>query len=217
MLWLTWQIWILLLLALLGGVFVGWMARARSDAAETPAAPPAKPAEKSTARSAAATKPSGDTPKAAAGSTPPPAKPAAEKKPAQAAKSPANKTASETAATGEDLEVARHARGESTRSQAAPDPVAVGAIAPAAPETSGTGVKREAKDESGAEGAETDLTRIKGLGPKAEAALKAGGITTFAQIAAWSETDVDVWDDRINGRGRIERDSWVSQARDLAG
>ncbi|MEP3071923.1 proton-conducting membrane transporter [Maricaulis sp.] len=64
---------------------------------------------------------------------------------------------------------------------------------------------------------EDDLTRIKGLGPKAEAALKAGGVTTFAQIAAWSETDVEVWDDRINGRGRIERDSWVGQARDLAG
>jgi predicted flap endonuclease-1-like 5' DNA nuclease len=64
---------------------------------------------------------------------------------------------------------------------------------------------------------EDDLTRIKGLGPKAEAALKAGGVTTFAQIAAWSDTDVEVWDDRINGRGRIERDSWVSQARDLAG
>lgn len=64
---------------------------------------------------------------------------------------------------------------------------------------------------------EDDLTRIKGLGPKAEAALKAGGVTTFAQIAAWSETDVEVWDDRINGRGRIERDNWVSQARDLAG
>ncbi len=64
---------------------------------------------------------------------------------------------------------------------------------------------------------EDDLTRIKGLGPKAEAALKAGGVTTFAQIAAWSETDVEVWDDRINGRGRIERDNWVSQARELAG
>lgn len=216
MLWLTWQIWILLLLALLGGVFVGWMARARSDAAETPAAPPAKPAEKSTARSAAATKPSGDTPKAAAGSTPPPAKPAAEKKPAQAAKSPANKTASETAATGEDLEVARHARGESTRSQAGPDPVAVGAIAPAAPETSGTGVKREAKDESGAEGAETDLTRIKGLGPKAAEKLREAGVNAIADIARWNEEDIDRYDKMIQGRGRIRRDNWVGQAREIA-
>ena len=62
-----------------------------------------------------------------------------------------------------------------------------------------------------------DLTRIKGLGPKAEAALKAGGVTTIAQIAEWSETDIEVWDDRINGRGRIVRDDWVAQARDMAG
>ena len=65
--------------------------------------------------------------------------------------------------------------------------------------------------------AEDDLTRIKGLGPKAEAALKAGGVTTIAQIAEWSETDIEVWDDRINGRGRIVRDDWVAQARDMAG
>lgn len=84
---------------------------------------------------------------------------------------------------------------------AAPKPAAVAETPAKAEEVSG----------------EDDLTRIKGLGPKAEAALKAGGVTTFAQIAAWSETDVEVWDDRINGRGRIERDNWVSQARDLAG
>jgi predicted flap endonuclease-1-like 5' DNA nuclease len=62
-----------------------------------------------------------------------------------------------------------------------------------------------------------DLTRIKGLGPKAAAALQAGGITRIAQIADWSDTDVEVWDDRINGRGRIVRDNWVGQARDLIG
>lgn len=61
-----------------------------------------------------------------------------------------------------------------------------------------------------------DLTRIKGLGPKAEAALKAGGVTRIAQIAAWSEADIETWDDRINGRGRIVRDAWVAQAREIA-
>lgn len=64
---------------------------------------------------------------------------------------------------------------------------------------------------------EDDLTRIKGLGPKAEAALKAGGVTRLAQIAAWSDADVEAWDARINGRGRIVRDNWVAQARELAG
>lgn len=62
-----------------------------------------------------------------------------------------------------------------------------------------------------------DLTRIRGLGPKAEAALKAGGVTTIAQIAAWSESEAQAWDDRINGRGRIARDNWVEQAREIAG
>jgi predicted flap endonuclease-1-like 5' DNA nuclease len=62
-----------------------------------------------------------------------------------------------------------------------------------------------------------DLTRIKGLGPKAAAALQAGGITRIAQIADWSDTDIEVWDDRINGRGRIVRDDWVGQARNMIG
>jgi predicted flap endonuclease-1-like 5' DNA nuclease len=63
---------------------------------------------------------------------------------------------------------------------------------------------------------EDDLTRIKGLGPKAEAALKAGGVTRIAQIAQWSGSDIEMWDDCINGRGRIVRDDWVGQAREMA-
>ncbi|WP_412545779.1 hypothetical protein [Maricaulis sp. MIT060901] len=62
-----------------------------------------------------------------------------------------------------------------------------------------------------------DLTKIKGLGPKAAAALHDGGVTRFAQIAAWSDTDVEDWDALINGRGRITRDDWVGQARSLVG
>ena len=61
-----------------------------------------------------------------------------------------------------------------------------------------------------------DLTRIKGLGPKAAAALAEGGVTSFAQIAAWSEADIASWDAKINGRGRITRDDWVGQAKTLA-
>lgn len=66
------------------------------------------------------------------------------------------------------------------------------------------------------EGAD-DLTQIKGLGPKAAAALHDAGVTRFAQIAAWSDSDVEDWDARINGRGRITRDDWVGQARSLVG
>ena len=65
--------------------------------------------------------------------------------------------------------------------------------------------------------ANDDLGAIKGLGPKAAAALKAGGVTSLAQIAAWTEADIERWDQAINGRGRIVRDNWVGQAKTLAG
>lgn len=62
---------------------------------------------------------------------------------------------------------------------------------------------------------EDDLKVIKGLGPKAAQALKAGGITRYAQIAAWTDDDISQWDTDLNARGRIVRDDWVGQARTL--
>lgn len=62
-----------------------------------------------------------------------------------------------------------------------------------------------------------DLTRIKGLGPKLSATLKESGITSFAQIAAWSEADIDRVDSQLGRfQGRIRRDNWVEQAKLLA-
>ena len=67
-----------------------------------------------------------------------------------------------------------------------------------------------------ASGPADDLTAIKGLGPKAAAALQAGGVTRYAQMAGWSESEIADWDAKINGRGRIQRDDWVGQARSLS-
>lgn len=63
-----------------------------------------------------------------------------------------------------------------------------------------------------------DLTQIKGLGPKIAVLLGEQGITSFAQIAGWSEADIDRIDATL-GRfeGRIRRDSWVEQAQLLQG
>ena len=58
-----------------------------------------------------------------------------------------------------------------------------------------------------------DLTEIKGLGPKAAEALNAGDVTSFAQIGAWTKSDIAKWDETLTARGRIDRDDWVGQAK----
>lgn len=62
-----------------------------------------------------------------------------------------------------------------------------------------------------------DLTRIKGVGPKVEKLLHGLGITSFAQIAAWDEAEVDRIDAQLGSfAGRIRRDDWRAQAALLA-
>ncbi|MEM6827298.1 MAG: helix-hairpin-helix domain-containing protein [Pseudomonadota bacterium] len=59
-----------------------------------------------------------------------------------------------------------------------------------------------------------DLRQIKGVGPKLVNMLHEQGVTSFAQIAAWTESDIAEIDPKL-GRfsGRIERDQWVEQAK----
>lgn len=62
-----------------------------------------------------------------------------------------------------------------------------------------------------------DLLRLKGVGPKIAAILHEQGITHFAQIANWTDTDMADIDARLgNFSGRPRRDNWVDQARLLA-
>lgn len=62
-----------------------------------------------------------------------------------------------------------------------------------------------------------NLVMMKGVGPKIVSLLHAQGITRFAQIAAWTDADIDAIDVQMgNFRGRIRRDNWVDQARFLA-
>ncbi len=63
-----------------------------------------------------------------------------------------------------------------------------------------------------------DLTRIKGVGPKVAEQLHALGVTSFGQIAAWDEADIDRIDGQLGRfQGRIRRDDWRTQAQLLAG
>ncbi|MEO9970409.1 MAG: hypothetical protein ABJG15_11445 [Hyphomonadaceae bacterium] len=61
-----------------------------------------------------------------------------------------------------------------------------------------------------------DLTEIKGIGPKIAEKLETLGIVRFAQIATWSETEALQADIMLSLGGRIERQNWIAQAKQLA-
>ncbi|NLR72904.1 hypothetical protein HGI47_18675 [Novosphingobium sp. ERN07] len=62
-----------------------------------------------------------------------------------------------------------------------------------------------------------DLGRIKGVGPKLKALLASLGVTSYAQIAAWTDEDIARIDAQLGTfAGRAKRDNWVEQAKLLA-
>ncbi len=66
------------------------------------------------------------------------------------------------------------------------------------------------------DGKADDLKLLKGVGPKLEETLNELGFFHFDQVAAWSEAEVAWVDSRLKFKGRIERDGWIEQAKQLA-
>ncbi len=87
--------------------------------------------------------------------------------------------------------------------------------APAKAETAKKAPAKKAAPKKAAAGAD-DMKMIKGVGPGIEKKLHDAGVTSFAQIAGWGPSDIAEMDDKLNFRGRIERDDWVTQAKALA-
>jgi predicted flap endonuclease-1-like 5' DNA nuclease len=61
-----------------------------------------------------------------------------------------------------------------------------------------------------------NLKRIRGIGPQNESRLHGLGIWHVSQIAAWTDENVKWVGSYLGSSGRIQRDNWVAQARDLA-
>jgi small subunit ribosomal protein S2 len=76
--------------------------------------------------------------------------------------------------------------------------------------------KVEPEVEAPASDAADKLTDINGIGPVIEGKLQAMGISTFAQIAAFTPEKIAEIDGELNFKGRIDREEWVTQAAKLA-
>nr|WP_228703774.1 helix-hairpin-helix domain-containing protein [Kangiella sediminilitoris] len=60
-----------------------------------------------------------------------------------------------------------------------------------------------------------DLTQLSGVGPVIVKKLNEAGVTTFKQIAEWTAEDVARLDEELSFKGRIERENWIDQAKEL--
>ena len=61
-----------------------------------------------------------------------------------------------------------------------------------------------------------DLKLLSGVGPALEKKLHEAGVTTFAQIASWGPAEIAEFDEKLSFKGRIERENWIEQAKELA-
>ena len=103
---------------------------------------------------------------------------------------------------------ARGRKGEDELDLEVAEPL-VGEPGTAAPTEPATPVPADAAD---------DLTAIKGLGQVKAAKLVAAGVTSYAQIAAWTDEDIAEFGLKTNtSPGQIKREDWMGQASALAG
>ena len=77
---------------------------------------------------------------------------------------------------------------------------------------------RPASLDSARDGQPDDLKMIKGVGPKLEDLLHSMGFYHFDQIANWTDKEIAWVDQNLQGfKGRVTRDDWVAQAKELQG
>ena len=117
-------------------------------------------------------------------------------------------------ASGADKSGVKAAVGAGSVSAAAVEAAAPKKAAPKKAEKKAEAPKAKAapKAEAGAD----DLKQLSGVGPALEKKLHEAGVTTFAQIAAWTDEDVAAMDEKLSFKGRIEREGWIDQAKELA-
>ncbi len=109
--------------------------------------------------------------------------------------------------------VAAAATPKKAKKAAAPKAEAPKAAEPKAEAPKKEAAAKKAAPKKAAAGAD-DLKELSGVGPALEKKLHANGVTTFAQIAAWTPEDVADMDEKLSFKGRIEREGWIAQAQE---
>ena len=103
----------------------------------------------------------------------------------------------------------RGRRGKAARIPERQDPRAKGKKAKAAPKAKTQAFKGFTRPSAEPD----DLKKLSGVGPKLVEKLNGFGVTTFEQIANFSDDEIAQLDETLNFKGRIEREDWVGQAR----
>jgi predicted flap endonuclease-1-like 5' DNA nuclease len=91
-----------------------------------------------------------------------------------------------------------------------------GTVGPGASDTSSETKSAKPDGIAAPNGAADDLKLIKGIGPKNEKILNALGVYHFSQIADWSPENAAWTGHHMAFPGRIERESWIPQAKLLS-
>ena len=221
MAWLQ-ENWIIAVVGLVVAVVLLWVlfGRKKPQEIETPVAPsaePKKPLEavkpEIIAAEPARFKPKEPAP-AVAVATPPPSPPPAPKPVVETPPEPEPAAAIPEEPTVPPASVAEIPAPAAPEPQPEPEPMAAAPEEPTVPSPEPALVPEPAP----APAAKTDnLQLLKGVGPKMVALLNGLGVTSFRQIADWTDADIAVIDPQLGAfQGRIARDAIVDQAGYLA-
>ncbi|WP_432833146.1 helix-hairpin-helix domain-containing protein [Dactylosporangium sp. CA-092794] len=225
MVWYTNQSLLLILLAFLLGLLVGYLwwglqlRRVRSSESVTESAPAESPAPAETAITAVETPAPPVEPSPIAEPEPvaepePEPEPVAEPEPEPVAElEPVAETEAEPIAEPEPEPEPIVEPEPVAQQELEPEPVAVKAAEPADVDAA---LVAEVESAFEAEPASDELERIEGIGPKIAAALRAAGITTFAALADAERSTVENALEAANLRFAPSIGTWSQQARLLA-
>jgi large subunit ribosomal protein L21 len=75
--------------------------------------------------------------------------------------------------------------------------------------------EKPAKVEAAPASDASNLSLISGVGPAIEKKLRAAGVESWNDIAAWDDAAIEKWDAELKLGGRATKEEWVEQAKEL--